>query len=74
MALDADGAKQVLNRRCIFLVGFQPYFAALPENAIWFELGLDVVCVCVFFRLTRPTDPIWFSPQAVIQEVLVEVN
>ena len=40
---------------------------------MWFGLGVNVPRVD-YLRLTGSSDPILFSPQAVIKEGLVEVN
>jgi len=40
---------------------------------MWFGLGVNVPSVD-YLRLTGSSDPILFSPQAVIQEGLVEAN
>lgn len=40
---------------------------------MWFGLGVNVPSVD-YLRLAGSSDPVSFSPQAVIQEGLVEVN
>ena len=74
LSFDAAWVKQVLSRQCIFCSRISVILCALlPENAIWPGLGLDVVGVS-YLRLTGPSDPISFLPQAVIQEGLVKAN